>query len=134
MFSICKKYVYSESILNTLYVEIKTQMLKRFPSDNINSTKKALFFFHELQLITVLLLTCDSYMNWSTRFISLKLCVRFSIFHSVSFLLKFIFFSNKMHGLFDFKNVIISFKIKITEEPHTVFRPDLWFLTCKKKF
>ena len=30
-----------------------------------------------------------------------------------------------MHGLFDFKNVIISFKIKITEEPHTVFRPDL---------
>ena len=43
MFLICKKYVYSESILNTLYVEIKTQMLKRFPSDNINSTKKALF-------------------------------------------------------------------------------------------
>ena len=37
------------------------------------------FFFRELQLITVLLLICGSYMSWSTRFVSLKLCVRFSI-------------------------------------------------------
>ena len=59
--------------------------------------------FRELQLIIVLLLICDSYMSWSTRFISLKLCVGFSIFDSVSFLLKFIFLFNKMHGLFDFK-------------------------------
>ena len=62
------------------------------------------FFCHELQLITVLLLICDSYMSWSTRFVSLKLCVGFSIFDSVLFLLKFIFFFNKMHGFFDFKN------------------------------
>ena len=32
-----------------------------------------------------------SFMCWSTRFISLKLCEGFSIFDSVSFLLKFIF-------------------------------------------
>ena len=62
------------------------------------------FFFHKLQLITVLLLICDSYMSWSTRLASLKLCVGFSIFDSVSFLLKFIFLFGKMHGFFDFQN------------------------------
>ena len=47
------------------------------------------FLIRELQLSTVLLLICDSYMSWSTRFVSLKLCVRFSTSHSVSLLLKF---------------------------------------------
>ena len=61
--------------------------------------------FLELQLITVLLLICDSCMSWSTSFASLKLGVRFSIFDSALFLLKFLFLFNKMHGLFDFKNV-----------------------------
>ena len=35
--------------------------------------------------------------------LSLKPCVRFLIFNSISFLLKFIFYFNKMHGLFEFK-------------------------------
>ena len=48
-------------------------MLKIFPSDKINITKIALFFLP--QLIIVLLLIRDSYMGWSTRFISLKVCV-----------------------------------------------------------
>ena len=61
------------------------------------------FFFCALQLITVLLLICDSYMSCSTRLAFLKLSVRFSIFDSVSFLLKFIFLFNKMHGLFTLK-------------------------------
>ena len=61
----------------------KIQMLKKFPSNKISSTKNAIFFFCELQLITVLLLICDSYMSWSTRFVSLKLCVEFSIYDSV---------------------------------------------------
>ena len=74
------------------------------------------FFFCELQLIPVLLLICDSFMSWSTRFVSLKLCVGFSVFDSVSFLLKFIFLFNKMHGLFDCK---IPFKMKIIEKSHT---------------
>ena len=46
------------------------------------------FFFRELQLITVLLLIRDSYMSWSSRLVSLKLCIVFSIFDSVSFLFK----------------------------------------------
>ena len=60
-------------------------------------------FFRELPLITVLLLICDSYMSWSTRFVSLELPQGFSIFDSVSFLLKFIFLFNKMHELFGCK-------------------------------
>ena len=54
-------------------------------------------FFRELQLTTFLLLICDSYTSWSARIIFLKLCVGFSIFYSVSFLLKFIFLFNKKH-------------------------------------
>ena len=65
-------------------------------------------FFCKLQLITVLLLICASYMSWSTRFVSLKLCVGFSIFDFAWFLLKFIFLFSKMHGLFDFKTQFIS--------------------------
>ena len=91
-----------KSIQYTIHLD-KTQMLKKLPSEKINGTKKPSFFFRELQLITVLLLTCDFYMSWSTRFVSLKLRVRFSIFDSVPFLLKYIFLFNKMHELFDFK-------------------------------
>ena len=50
------------------------------------------FFFRELQLITI----HDSYMSWSTWFATLKLCVGFSIFDSVSFLLKSIFLFYKI--------------------------------------
>ena len=76
----------------------KTQMLKKFYSDKINDTKNAL-----LNFMAVLLLIRDSYMSWSTRFVSLKLCVAFYISESVSFLLKFIFLFSKMHRLFYFK-------------------------------
>ena len=86
--------------------------------------------FCELQPAKVLLLTRDSYMSWSTRFISLKVCVGFPILDFVSVLL--IFFFNQKHGLFDV--IIISFKIKIIEKPHTVLLSDLWFLSCNKKF
>ena len=82
-------------------------------------------------------LICDSYISWSTRFVSLKLCVVFSIFDSVSLLLKFTFLFNKMHGpdgTVWLWNVIIPFRIKIIEKPHTVLLPDLWSLSCSKKF
>ena len=58
------------------------------------------FFFCEFQLLTVLFLICDSI---STRCDSLELCAGFSIFDSISFLLKLAFFFNKIHGLYDFK-------------------------------
>ena len=42
-------------------------------------------------------------MSWSLSFVPLKLCVGFSMFDSLSFLLKFIFFFKKIDGRFDFK-------------------------------
>ena len=67
-------------------------------------------FLRRLQLMGVLLLICDSYMNWSTGFVSLKLCVGFSIFDSVSFLLKFRkcmkFWTLKRHNSFQNENNI----------------------------
>ena len=95
MFFDIYKYVYSESVFNTLIHCDKTQMLENFPSVQ----RMPSFFFRKLHLITVLLLICNSYMSWGTQ----KLCVGFPIFDSVSFLLKFIFLFNKMHGFFDFK-------------------------------
>ena len=107
-------------------------MLKEIPSDKIKGTKNVLFFFNELQLITVLPLIRNSYTSWSTRSISLKLLARFSIFNSVSFLLKFVLF-NKKHWLFQTKNGIIPFKLKVIQKPYKVLLPDLWFLSCSNK-
>ena len=65
-------------------------------SDKTNVTKKLhFFFFCVLQLMTVLLLICNSYASWSTCFISLKPVVGFRIFDSISFLLNFTFCSTK---------------------------------------
>ena len=96
----------------------KTQMLKKFPSDIINGTKNVLFFLSRPP--TPLLLIWVSYKSWSTKFISLKLCLGFSIFDSVSFLLKFIFLFNKLHGLFDFKTSQLLSKLKQWKN-HTQF-------------
>ena len=74
--------------------------------------KMSSVYFHELQLITVLLLISDSYMSLTTRFVSLKLCSAFSIFDSILFLLIYIFLFNKMHGLFDFKMTLFLSKLK----------------------
>ena len=123
------KYIYSKSLFITLYTE------KIFFEQN-KQNKLLSFFYHELQLITVLLLIRYSYTSWSTWFITLKLCVGFSIFNSVSFLLKFtLSFSFKKKSLFDFKMSYDHFQNKkVTGKPHTVLLPDLWFLHCNKKF
>ena len=78
MFFDMEKYVFFKRVFNTLNIEI-TQMLKKFPSDKINGTEMSSFLFRELQLTTVLLLVCDSYLSWSTRFVPLKLFVEFLI-------------------------------------------------------
>ena len=88
------KYVCSESILNTL--RWNTNVKKNSFQTKWTIQKMSYFSFCELQLITVLVLICDSYMTWSTRCVS---CVGFSIFYSISFLLKYIFLFNKMFGL-----------------------------------
>ena len=59
----------------------------------------------------------------------------YGIFHYRfhQFLLKFLFLFNKSMDSLTL-NVIITFKIKIMENPHTVLLPHLRFLSCKKKF
>ena len=74
----------------------------------------------ELQLVTILFLICDSYMSRRARFVSVKLYVEFSIFDSVSFLLKFTFLFNKMHGLFDLKTSQLLSKLHLVKS-HTQF-------------
>ena len=63
----------------------KTQMLKKNPSDKMNGTKNVLFFLSRAPTHHSFTLICDSYMSWSTRFFSLKLCLGFSIFDSFRF-------------------------------------------------
>ena len=70
------------------------------------------FFAIFNQLITVLLFNFRLLYELKYKFVSLKSFMGFSIFDSVSFLLKFVFLSNKMHGLFDFKTSYYLSKLK----------------------
>ena len=99
-------------------------MLIKFSSGKIKGAKNALFFFRELQLVTVLRFICDSCMSWNTRFVSLKMGVGFSFFNSFPFLLKLWFLFNKMCGPWFSK---FPFKIKIVEKPHTLYPRPLIF-------
>ena len=129
-----KVYIFSKCIQYTIHWD-KTQIFKKCPLDEIIDPKKmSFFFFLKLQLIPVLLLICDSYMSWSARFVSLKQCVGFFIFDSDSFLLKFKYIFQQNAWTLWLLNVIISFKIKVIEKPHTVLLPNVWFLSCSTKF
>ena len=114
-----------------LYTEIK-QICKKNSLDKINGTKNALFFLSRGPKIAVLLLIWDSYISWSTSFVSQKLCVGFYIFDSVSFLWKFIFFF-KAWTLWLW-NVIIPFKIKLIEKPHTFCSGSSDFYVAARSF
>ena len=122
-----KVYIFWKFIQYTIHWD-KTQMLKRIPSEKMHS------FFCELQLIKIFLLIRNVSTSWWTWFISLKLCVGFSIFNTVSLLLNFIFLFNKKHELFDFKTPWFLSKIKLIEKPHTVLLSNLWILSCNKNF
>ena len=77
-------------------------MLKKNISlEKLNGTKNALFLL--LQAPTHHSFTFNLRFLYELGLVSLKLCVGFSIFDSVSFLLKFIFLFNKMDRHFDFK-------------------------------
>ena len=74
--------------------------------------KKCALFFHNLQLITVLFLVRDSYMSWSTRFMSLKVCVGFWIFDAVSLHQSLRFCSTKSMDSFTLKRHNFFWKIE----------------------
>ena len=78
LFCYVKVCIFWKSIKYTIHWD-KTQMLNNFPSDKINVQKMPSFFFQKLQLITVLLQIYNYYISWSIRFVSLQLCLGFSI-------------------------------------------------------
>ena len=130
---ICKS-IYILKVYSIHYtLRWKQNVKKKLLRIKLTLQKMHSFSFSKLQLITVALLIRNSYFSWKTWFISLKLCIGFSIFDSVSFLL------NSCYYYFYYfrsteKNWALPFKIKIIEEPNTVLLPDLWFLSCNKKF
>ena len=112
-------------------------MSKKIPSAKETVQKMRSFFFRELQLIKVLLLICISYMSWSARFVSSKnVCGIFHFKFRLFFFLKFIFyiFVQRNAWILWLWNVIIRLEIKIIEKPHSVFLPDLRFLSCNGNF
>ena len=88
-------YIYSDSLFNTLYSEIKHKFLKKISFGQNKRHDKAFFFLSELQLITILLLICNSYTSWSTRFISLNCMQGFLFSISSRFYWSLYFFSTK---------------------------------------
>ena len=87
-----KVCIFWKCIQSTIHYD-KTQMLKKFPFLSRAPTHRSLTFnlrfLYELKHLKVL--------------VSKTVCVEFPVFDSVSFLLNFIFFFNKMDGRFDFK-------------------------------
>ena len=128
-----KVWIFRKYIQYTMHW-VKVQIFKKISLTKSTIQKIPSFFFRELQLITVLLLICDSYMSCSTRFVSLKLRVGFSIFHFHFGFIKVYIFAQQNAWTLWLQNIIIPFSIKLIEKPHTVLLPYVWFLSCNNKF
>ena len=120
-------YVYSSSLFNTLYIEIK-QMLEQFPLDKINSTKNALLiygfnfnlrFLYELKHEVRLSKTLSGIFHFQFRFVFIKV---------------YIFVQQNTWILWHW-NLIIPFKIKIIEKTHFLApRPQIFKLQENRSF
>ena len=143
-FFICKVCIFWNCIQYTLYIEIiytiywdKIQISfgrKEAPLEKINGTKNAFCF--------LLRAPTHHSFTFNLRFLyELKLKVRLSknisgIFHfrfRFAFIKVYIFVQQNAWTLW-FWSVITPFKIKIISEPHTVLLPNVWVLSCNKKF
>ena len=108
----------------------KSQILRQFPLEKIHGAKNATFFLSRAPTHHSWLL----YGLRSTRFVSVKLCVGFSIFDSVPFLLKFIHLLNNMHERFDFKMSKLFLKLNYRKATHSFAPRRLIFNSCNRKF
>ena len=115
MFFDIKKDIYSESLVNTLHIEI---VKKDFLRTKQTLQKMHFLFLYELKHIVDL---------------SKTMCGIFHFQFKLFFIKVYIFVQQKPWSLWLW-NVIMSFKIKIIEKPHTLLLPDLWFLSCINKF
>ena len=104
----------------------KTHMLKKFPLYKINDTKMPSFFFWKLQLISF------TFNLWSLYELKYKVLVYKTVckifhFRFRIFCIKVYIFVQQNAWILWLWNIIIPFKIKITEKLHTVFPKDLIF-------
>ena len=106
-----KVCIFLKCIQYTIHWE-KEQILKKFHSDKLGSTKNVLFFLSGAPTRHSFTLICHLYMSRNKRFDCLKLCVGISIVDSTLSLLQFIFLFNQMHELFDFKASLLLSKLK----------------------
>ena len=92
VFDICK-IIYILEICSIPYtLRQNTNASKICLGQNERHKKLHTFFFCEFQvIITVSFLVHDSYNSWSANFVSLKMCMGFSIFDCVSFSLSIFF-------------------------------------------
>ena len=78
-------------------------MLKKFPLDKKNGTNDAHFFLSQTPTHHRFTFSLRFLYELKHKVRRSETCVEFSVFDSISFLLKFILLFNKMHGLFHFK-------------------------------
>ena len=81
----------------------ETQMPKKIPSDKMNGAENALFFVSRPRIHHRFTFDLRLLYELKHKVCLSKAVCGFSILNSISFLLKFIFLFNKIHGLFDFK-------------------------------
>ena len=114
-----KVYIFCKCIQYIIHWD-KTQMLKKFSSDKINGTKDALFFLSRAP-------THHSF-TFKSRFLyelKRKVCLSKNLCGIFHFRFRFLFikvyiFVQQNAWTIWLWNVIIPFKIKIIEKPHTV--------------
>ena len=109
-----KVYIHCESSFNTLYIEIKTQMLKKVPSYKICKTLQKIHSFFSFS-------SSNSSQFFNSRFLN-ELQHKFHLSESVwdfklrfclVFVKKLIFLFNKKHWFFDFKTSQHSFGARL---------------------
>ena len=81
----------------------KTQMFKKNPPDKISGTKNVLFFLPRAPISYSCTFKLRFLHELKHKICLSKTMYRFFHFDSVSFLLRFIFSFNKIHGLLDLK-------------------------------
>ena len=105
----------------------KTQILKKIALDKM--LQKMHSFSSVSSNSSFLLLICYSFkVN-----LSKSVCDIFQLWFCFVFIKIYIFVQHKPWTLW-LQIVIIPFKIRIVENPLTLLLPDLWLLSCKKKF
>ena len=104
-------------------------MLKKFPSNKIKGTNALFFLSRSPTHLSFIFDFRFLYELKDKARLSKTVCEIFHVWFRFAFIKAYIFVHQNTWAL-----VIVPFKIKIIEKPHTALLTDLWFLNCNKKF